>query len=70
MKIIFARKQKCIINHFGLAFAGEMVVTNTTKALEKFLINLFPHKDFLNFFNKLIVCILKKRQSLQTPFFF
>ena len=25
-----------------------MVVTNTTKALEKFLINVFPLKDFLN----------------------
>ena len=28
--IIFAREQKCINNHFGLAFEGEMVVTNTS----------------------------------------
>ena len=35
-------------NHFGLAFEGEMVVTNTTKALEKFFINVFPLKDILN----------------------
>jgi hypothetical protein len=48
-KIIFAREQKCIINHSGLAIAREMVVTNTTKALEKFLINVFPPKNFLNF---------------------
>jgi hypothetical protein len=47
-KIIFAREQKCIINHFGLAFEGEMVVTNTTNALEKFLITVFPLKDFFN----------------------
>ena len=44
-KIIFAREQKCIHNHFGLAFEGEMVVTNTTFVLEKFLINVFPLKD-------------------------
>jgi hypothetical protein len=48
LKIIFAREQKCIINHFGLAFEGEMVVTNTTNALEKFLITVFPLKDFFN----------------------
>jgi hypothetical protein len=30
-----------------MAFEGEMVVTNTTFDLEKFLINVFPHKDFL-----------------------
>jgi DNA-binding XRE family transcriptional regulator len=35
---------------FRLAFAGEMVVTNTTFVLEKFLINVFPLKDFLNFY--------------------
>ena len=33
---------------FRLAFEGEMVVTNTTFDLEKFLINVFPLKDFLN----------------------
>ena len=33
---------------FRLAFEGEMVVTNTTFVLEKFLINVFPPKDFLN----------------------
>ena len=33
---------------FRLAIAGEMVVTNTTFDLEKFLINVFPLKDFLN----------------------
>ena len=48
-KIIFAREQKCIINHSGLAFCAGMVVTNTTFALEKFFINVFPPKDFLNF---------------------
>ena len=52
-KIIFAREQKCINNHFGLAFEGEMVVTNTTFVLEKFLINVFPLKNFLNSFLKL-----------------
>ena len=46
--LIFAREQKCIINHSGLGFCAGMVVTNTTKALEKFLINVFPLKDFLN----------------------
>jgi hypothetical protein len=47
-KIIFAGEQKCIINHSGLAFCAGMVVTNTTFALEKFFINVFPPKDFLN----------------------
>ncbi|MBV5334881.1 MAG: hypothetical protein JZU49_03645, partial [Sulfuricurvum sp.] len=46
LKIIFAREQKCIINYFGLAFAGEMVVINTTFVLEKFFITVFPLKDF------------------------
>jgi len=36
-----------------LAFAGEMVVTNTTKVLEKFLIDIFPLKGFLNWNNYL-----------------
>ena len=45
---IFAREQKCINNHFGWAFEGEMVVTNNTFDLEKFLINIFPPNDFLN----------------------
>ena len=48
-KIIFAREQKCIINHSGLAFCAGMVVTNTSSVLEKFLINVFPPKDFLIF---------------------
>jgi hypothetical protein len=48
IKIIFAREQKCIINHSGLAFCAGMVVTNTTFVLEKFFINVFPLKDFLN----------------------
>jgi hypothetical protein len=47
-KIIFAREQKCINNHSGLAFCAGMVVTNTTFVLEKFFINVFPPKDFLN----------------------
>jgi hypothetical protein len=46
--IIFAREQKCMINHSGLAFYAGMVVTNTTFVLEKFFINVFPLKDFLN----------------------
>jgi hypothetical protein len=46
-KIIFAREQKCINNHSGLAFCAGMVVTNTTKALEKFFINVFPLKRLL-----------------------
>jgi len=37
-----------------LAFEGEMVVTNTTFVLEKFLINVFPHKDFLDSLLKFI----------------
>ena len=44
--IIFAREQKCINNHFGIGFCAEMVVTNTTKVLEKFFINVFPLNDF------------------------
>jgi uncharacterized membrane protein len=47
-KIIFAREQKCIINHSGMGICAGMVVTNTTFVLEKFLINVFPPKDFLN----------------------
>jgi hypothetical protein len=31
-----------------MGFCAEMVVTNTTFVLEKFLINIFPLKDFLN----------------------
>ena len=31
-----------------MAFCAGMVVTNTTNALEKLLINIFPLKDFLN----------------------
>jgi hypothetical protein len=46
--IIFAWEQKCIINHSGLDFCAGMVVTNTTFVLEKFFINVFPLKDFLN----------------------
>jgi len=38
---IFAKEQKCITNHFGWDFAGEMVVTNTIFVLKKFLINVF-----------------------------
>jgi hypothetical protein len=38
---IFAREQKCIINHFDLAFAGEMVVINTTFVFEKILNQCF-----------------------------
>ena len=34
-----------------MAFEGEMVVTNTTFVLEKFFINVFPLKDFLNWKN-------------------
>jgi len=30
------------------AFEGEMVVTNSIFVLEKFFINVFPLKDFLN----------------------
>ena len=48
LKIIFAREQKCIVNHSGMGFCAGMVVTNTTFVLEKFLINVFPLKDFLN----------------------
>jgi len=48
IKIIFAREQKCIINHSGLGICAGMVVTNTTFVLEKFLINVFPLKNFLN----------------------
>jgi len=40
-------------NHFGLAFEGEMVVINTTFVLEKFFINVFSLKDFLNWKNYL-----------------
>jgi len=47
-KIIFAREQKCIINHSGVGICAGMVVTNTTFVLEKFFINVFPLKDFLN----------------------
>jgi len=39
-------EQKCINNHFDWAFEGEMVVINTAKALEKFLIIVFPPKNF------------------------
>jgi len=52
-KIIFAREQKCLINHSGLDFCAGMVVTNTTFDLGKFLINVFPPKDFLNWKNYL-----------------
>ena len=49
---------------FRLAFEGEMVVTNTTFELEKFLINVFPPKDFLNQFAWQLIdkasCGLKK----------
>jgi len=41
-----------------------MVVTNTTKVLEKFFINVFPLKDFLNWKNNLN----NKRDSLSTYF--
>jgi hypothetical protein len=51
-------------NHFGLAFEGEMVVTNTTFVLEKFFINVFPLKDFLNWKNYLN----NKEDSLSTYF--
>jgi len=43
---IFAREQKCINNHFGMGICAEMVVTNTTFDLKKFLINVFSPKDF------------------------
>ena len=39
------------INHSGLCICAGMVVTNTTFVLEKFLINVFPLKDFLNWKN-------------------
>jgi len=51
-------------NHFGLAFEGEMVVTNTPFVLEKFFINVFPLKDFLNWKNYL----KNKVDSLSTYF--
>jgi hypothetical protein len=62
--LIFAREQKCIINHSGLDFCAGMVVPNTTKALEKFFINVFPLKAFLNWKNYLN----SKVDSLSTYF--
>ena len=44
--LIFAREQKCIINHSGLGICAGMVVTNTAFVLEKFLINVFLLKNF------------------------
>ena len=44
----FCRGAKMYKQSFRLAFVGEMVVTNTTFDLEKFFINVFPLKNFLN----------------------
>jgi len=46
IKIIFAGEQKCLINHSCLGFCVGMVVTNSIFILEKFLITVFPLKNF------------------------
>jgi hypothetical protein len=43
---IFAREQKCIINHFGMGICAGMVVINSTFELKKFLIIVFFPKNF------------------------
>ena len=60
LKIIFAREQKCINNHFGLGICAGMVVTNTTFVLEKFFITVFPLKNSLNSISCLKEIYLKK----------
>jgi hypothetical protein len=49
-----------------MAFEGELVVTNTFFVLEKFLINIFPLKDFLYSLLKLTTarCDTKFAQQL------
>jgi hypothetical protein len=44
----FCQGAKMHNQSFRLGFVAGMVVTNTIFVLEKFFINIFPIKDFLN----------------------
>jgi hypothetical protein len=52
-KYHFCQGAKMFNQSFRGASSAGMVVTNTTKALEKFFINIFSLKDFLNWKNYL-----------------